>query len=219
MFIGHFGIAFAARRCTQQISLGTAFLAAQFLDLLWPTLLLVGVESVRIEPGATEVTPLVFEHYPISHSLLMAGVWALAVAAGYAALRRSLAGSIVVALLVVSHWMLDALVHAPDLPFAPGVDAFAGLGLWNSRAATLLAEVPMFVIGVWLYARGTQARDRIGRFGLLGLVAFLALIHAGNLYGPPPPSVAAIAWVGQAQWLLVLWAFWIDRHRVPAHGT
>lgn len=215
MFIGHFGIAFAARRCTPQISLGTAFLAAQFLDLLWPTLLLAGAESVRIQPGATEVTPLVFEHYPISHSLLMAGVWAVAVAAGHAALRRNLAGSIVVALLVLSHWLLDALVHEPDLPFVPGVDAFAGLGLWNSRAGTLLAEVPMFAIGVWLYARGTQALDRVGRFGLLGLVAFLALIHAGNLYGPPPPSVAAIAWVGQAQWLLVLWAYWVDAHRRP----
>jgi len=215
MFIGHFGIAFAARRCTPQISLGTAFLAAQFLDLLWPTLLLAGAESVRIQPGATEVTPLVFEHYPISHSLLMAGVWAAAVAAGYAAMRRNLAGSIVVALLVLSHWMLDALVHEPDLPLAPGVGTLVGLGLWNSRAGTLLAEVPIFLIGVWLYARSTRALDRIGVFGLAGLVLFLALVYAGNLLGPPPPSVTAIAWVGQAQWLLVAWAYWVDAHRAP----
>jgi hypothetical protein len=88
-----------------------------------------------------------------------------------------------------------------------------GLGLWNSRSATLLAEVPMFVIGVWLYARSTRALDARGRFGFLGLVALLALIHASNMAGPPPPSVAAIAWVGQAQWLLVLWAYWIEGHR------
>src|SRR5829696_7439241 len=87
MFIGHFGLAFAARRAVPQLSLGTAFLAAQFLDLLWPTLLLVGSESVRIERGATAVTPLVFEHYPISHSLLMAVVWGIALGGAYALLR------------------------------------------------------------------------------------------------------------------------------------
>ena len=90
MFIGHFGIAFAARRIAPQVSLGTAFLAAQFLDLLWPTLLLAGRESVRIVPGATAVTPLVFEHYPISHSLLMAIAWALVLGGAYGAWRRKL---------------------------------------------------------------------------------------------------------------------------------
>ena len=230
MFIGHFGLAFAARRATPRLSLGTAFLAAQFLDLLWPTLLLVGAEAVRIQPGATAVTPLAFDHYPWSHSLLMVIAWSIALGGGYGVLRRNVRGAVVVGLLVLSHWLLDALVHEPDLPLAPGVGTLVGLGLWNSRAGTLLAEVPIFLIGVWLYARSTraldrigvwlyaratQARDRVGRFGLLGLVAFLALIHAGNLYGPPPPSVTAIAWVGQAQWLLVLWAYWVDAHRRP----
>ena len=213
MFIGHFGLAFAARRAAPRLSLGTTFLAAQWLDLLWPTLLLLGVESVRIEPGATAVTPLVFAHYPVSHSLLMAAAWAAALGAVYGLIRRSFAGSVVVALLVVSHWFLDALVHEPDLPLAPGAGTLVGLGLWNSRAGTLLAEVPMFAIGTWLYARSTRALDGIGRFGFLGLVALLSLVYAGNVFGPPPPSVAAIAWVGQAQWLLVLWAYWIDGHR------
>jgi hypothetical protein len=213
MFIGHFGLALAARRVLPRVSLGTTFLAAQFLDLLWPTLLLLGVETVRIDPGATEVTPLVFEYYPFSHSLLMAAAWGLAIGAGYMAWRRNLVDSVGVGLLVVSHWLLDALVHQPDLPLAPGGSALVGLGLWNSRVATLIAEVPMFVIGVWLYARGTRPRDATGRFGFLGLVMFLALIHAANMAGPPPGNVAAIAWVGQAQWLLVLWAYWVDRHR------
>ena len=213
MFIGHFGLAFAVRRAVPQVSLGTAFLAAQFLDLLWPTLLLAGSETVRIVPGATEVTPLVFDSYPISHSLLMAVVWGLVLGGVYAWRHRHLAGSIAVGLLVPSHWLLDALVHVPDLPLAPGSQTLVGLGLWNSRAATLMAEVPMFVIGVWLYLRCTRALDAVGRYGLLGLVAFLALVHAANMAGPPPPSVDAIAWTGQAQWLLVLWAWWIDRHR------
>jgi hypothetical protein len=122
-------------------------------------------------------------------------------------------GGVIVGLLVLSHWLLDALVHEPDLPLAPGIGTLVGLGLWNSRAGTLLAEVPIFLIGVWLYARSTRALDRIGTFGLAGLVLFLVLVYVGNLSGPPPPSVTAIAWVGQAQWLLVAWAYWVDAHR------
>ena len=117
------------------------------------------------------------------------------------------------ALLVTSHWFLDALVHRPDLPLAPFGDTRVGLGLWNWVAATLLVEGSIFLGGVWLYARATRARDAAGRWGLWSLVAFLLVVQAANLLGSAPPSVSAIAWVGQAQWLLVLWAFWLDRHR------
>jgi hypothetical protein len=213
MFIGHFGIGFAAKRVAPRLSLGTAFLAAQWLDLLWPTLLLLGLESVRIAPGATAVTPLVFDHYPISHSLLAVACWGLALGAVYALAKRSMRGAVAVGVLVVSHWLLDAVVHVPDLPLAPGSATMVGLGLWQSLAATLAVEIPVFALGVWLYATSTQAKDRSGRWGLIGLVAFLALIHIGNLFGEPPPSATAIAWVGQAQWLLVAWGYWVDAHR------
>lgn len=214
MFIGHFGVAFAARRIAPRVSLGTAFLAAQFLDLLWPTFLLLGWERVRIEPGATAVTPLVFEHYPFSHSLLAASGWALAFAALYALATRRIREALVLAALVVSHWLLDLLVHAPDLPLAPGASPAWGMGLWDSVGATLLLEVPLFLAGVWLYARATRAPQTGRRVGLWALVATLAVIHAGNLAGAPPPSATAIAWVGQAQWLLVAWAYWVDRRSV-----
>jgi membrane-bound metal-dependent hydrolase YbcI (DUF457 family) len=215
MFIGHFGLGFAAKRVAPRLSLGTAFLAAQFLDLLWPTFLLLGLESVRVAPGATAVTPLVFEHYPISHSLAAAIAWGLALAAVYSFRYRSVRNALVIAFLVVSHWLLDALVHAPDLPLLPGFDTRIGLGLWNSKAATIAVEIPLFAAGVWLYAKSTRAADKAGRYGLVGLVGFLALIHFGNLFGPPPPDVTAIAWVGQAQWVLVAWAYWVDAHRTP----
>lgn len=217
MFIGHFGLGFAAKRVAPRVSLGTAFLAAQFVDLLWPTLLLLGLESVRIAPGATAVTPLIFEHYPISHSLVAVIGWALALGIAYWLARRNIRGAFIVAALVVSHWLLDAIVHVPDLPLLPGADAMAGLGLWQSKAATLAVEIPIFAAGVWLYVRSTRARDKAGRYGLMGLVAFLALAHAGNVFGAPPPSVTAIAWVGQAQWLLVAWAYWVDAHRYMRH--
>ena len=211
MFIGHFGLAFAAKRAAPRLSLGTAFLAAQWVDLAWPTFLLLGWETVRIRPGATTVTPLVFEHYPLTHSLLAAIGWGLLLAAAHALVRRDRRSALVVALLVVSHWLLDAIVHVPDLPLAPGGDARIGLGLWNSVPATLAIELTLFAAGAWLYARATWARmDKVGRWAFGGLVAFLLIIHAGNLLGPPPSSAAAIAWVGQAQWLLVAWAYWVD---------
>lgn len=214
MFIGHFGLGFAAKPVAPRMSLGTAFLAAQFLDLLWPTFLLLGLESVRIAPGATAVTPLIFDHYPISHSLAGAIGWGLALGVVYALMKKNTRGAILVAVLVVSHWVLDLIVHVPDLPLMPGMDTVVGFGLWQSRAATLAVEIPIFAAGVWLYATSTTAKDKAGSYGLIGLVVFLALIHAGNLFGPPPPDVTAIAWVGQAQWLLVAWAYWVDAHRL-----
>lgn len=211
MFIGHFGVGLAARRVAPTLSLGTAFLAAQWLDLLWPTFLLLGWETARIEPGATVVTPLVFEHYPLTHSLVAATGWGVLLGAVYAVLRRDARTGLVVGLLVVSHWVLDALVHVPDLPITPEGAARVGLGLWNSMAATLAVELPLFAAGVWLFARATWARlDTVGRWAFGALVAFLGLIHASNLLGPPPPNVATIAWVGQAQWLLVAWGYWVE---------
>lgn len=216
MFIGHFGVGFGAKAVVPKISLGSLFLAAQFLDLLWPTLLLLGLETVRIAPDAQSLTPLVFEHYPISHSLLGATAWALGVALAYWLLRRDRRGAAFMALLVVSHWLLDAIVHQSDLPLYPGSATLVGLNFWSSLPKTLAVEMTIFALGVWMYARGTRARDAVGKWALWSLVVFLLAIQAGNLFGDPPPSSAAIAWVGQAQWLLVLWGYWVDKHRRPA---
>jgi len=213
MFIGHFALGFGAKPLAPKVSLGTLFLAAQFIDLLWPTFLLLGIERVRIEPGATAVTPLVFEHYPFTHSLLAVLGWAVLLGVVYGLLKRDRRGALVLGLLVLSHWALDLLVHQPDLPLSPGGDALLGLNAWSSLPLTLALEVPLFALGVWLYARSTVALDASGRWGLWGLVAFLFAVYASNLFGTPPPNVLALAWVGQLQWLLVLWGYWVDRHR------
>lgn len=213
MFIGHFGVGFGAKSVVPAVSLGTLFLAAQFLDLLWPTLLLLGVEKVRILPGATVVTPLLFEHYPISHSLLAVVGWAGLVAGVHFLLRRKRIAALALGVLVISHWLLDTIVHRPDLPLFPGSATVVGLNAWSSLPITLVVEGSLFAFGVWLYSRATSPADAIGRWGLLGLVVFLVGIYAGNLFGAPPPSSEAIAWVGQMQWLLVLWGYWLDKHR------
>jgi hypothetical protein len=216
MFIGHFGVGFGAKSVAPKISLGSLFVAAQFIDLLWPTLLLLGVERVRIAPGITAVTPLAFEHYPVSHSLAAVLAWALLVGGAYLLLRRDGIGALLLGLLVLSHWGLDAIVHRPDLPLFPGSTTLIGLDVWSSLPLTLAIELSLYAFGVWHYARSTSPADAVGRWGFVGLVVFLLVIYTGNLFGPPPPSAAAIAWAGQAQWLLILWAYWIDRHRRTA---
>jgi hypothetical protein len=214
VFLGHFGAALSAKPQARQASLGTLVLAAQFVDLLWPTLLLLGLESVRIAPGATAVTPLEFASYPISHSLLAVIGWAALLGILYRVRSGSARAAGIVAALVTSHWVLDFITHAPDLPLTPGGATRVGLGLWQSWWGTFAFESLLFAIGVTLYLRVTRARDRAGAIGLWGLIALLGVIHLANVLGPPPPSVGAIAWAGHAQWLLVAMGYWIDRHRV-----
>lgn len=219
MFIGHFGVGFGAKSVAPKASLGSLFIAAQFIDLLWPTLLLLGVETVRIVPGATVVTPLVFEHYPISHSLISVLGWAVLVGGIHFAVKRKRIAAFVLGTLVISHWALDAIVHQPDLPLFPGTATVVGLNVWSSLPTTVAIEGSLFAFGVWLYCRTTTPNDATGRWGLVALVVFLTGVYAGNLLGAPPPSTEAIAWLGQLQWLLVLWGYWIDKHRhVSAHA-
>jgi membrane-bound metal-dependent hydrolase YbcI (DUF457 family) len=187
-------------------------LAAQFIDLLWPTLLFLGLEQVRVAPEITAFTPLDFEHDPWSHSLFMVIVWGALFGAVYYAPWRDTRTSVVLVIAVLSHWLLDFLTHRPDLPLWPD-DIRVGLGIWNSVPITLAMEIGLFVCGLLLYLRSTRARDSFGRWTLWALVALLGLSYAGNLLGPPPPDVTAIAWVGHVQWLLVAWGYWTDRHR------
>ena len=215
MLLGHYAVGMAAKPLAPRASLGTLIAAAILLDLIWPMLLLAGVEVVAIRPGATKVIPLVFISYPWSHSLAMSIAWAILFGTGYLMLRRYFTGAVIVALLVVSHWLLDFIVHVPDLPLIPfpGNSPRFGLGLWNSLPATLIAELGLFALGLWIYARATTARDLAGHWGLVGMIAVLLLIFAGATFGPPPPNTAAIAYSDLAQWLFIALAAWIDKHR------
>jgi hypothetical protein len=213
MFIGHFGLGFAAKRVAPKVSLGVLFAAAQLADLLWPVFVGIGFEQVRIDPGNTAVTPLDFVSYPYSHSLVTLILWGVLL--GWICGARSGGRQVVaiIAILVVSHWALDVVTHRPDMPIYPG-GSRVGLGLWNSLPATLAVEVPIYLIGVWMYSRATRARDGIGRWGFLTLAAALLLLYVGNLLGPPPPSVTAL-WVTAVAGgvLITVWSWWADKHR------
>jgi hypothetical protein len=211
MFIGHFAAGMAGKKLQPAISLGTLFLAAQFLDLLWPTLLLLDIEHVVISPGISKVTPLQFSDYPISHSFLLVLGWAFLFAVSYYLLRRNKRGAMLLGALVVSHWILDFIVHIPDLPLYPGASTMVGLGLWNSPALTILVEGSIFFAGVLLYVRARQQQHQRVSWWFWSLVLFLVAIHTMNFLGPPPPDVQAIALVGHLQWLFVLWGWWADK--------
>jgi hypothetical protein len=216
MFIGHFAIALGAKKLAPTVSLGALFLACQLADLVWPNLVLLGFESFAIEPGITVLTPLDFQHYPYSHSLVALLLWAILFGALYAVLAGGgTRAALVLAIVVVSHWVLDVLSHRPDMPIAFGASVRVGLGLWNHPAAAIGLELGLFGAGVWLYVRQTRPLDRKGSIGLWTLAVFLLGIYAANLLGPPPPSTAAVAWSAQAMWLFVAWAYWVDRHRGP----
>lgn len=213
MFIGHFGIGLAAKKAAPAISLGTLFLSCQLLDLLWPSFLLLGWEHVAIEPGNTKMTPLHFTHYPVSHSLLMACVWGIMTGLIYYLFKRHKRGAVVLGLCVVSHWALDLLVHAPDLPLFPWDSPKVGMGLWNHIVIELILEGLIFISGVLLYLKTTRVKNNIGRYSFWSLIVFLVLIQIINMMSPPPPNVTAIAWAGQLQWLIVIWGYWADRNR------
>ena len=214
MFIGHFALAFGAKRAAPSVSLAVLFVACQLADLLWPVLVIAGIERVEVQSGVTAMTPLNFISYPYSHSLATLCIWGIALGGAYVALTRAgLSAGVTLALLVISHWVLDFVSHRPDMPIYPGGPRY-GLSLWNSLPATVLVEIAMFAGGVWLYAKTTRARDAIGRWSFVGLVLFLLIAYAGNLAGGPPPSVAAIYWIGILGSVLILWwSWWTDRHR------
>lgn len=214
MFIGHFGIGFGAKKFAPTLSLGVLFIAAQFLDLLWPTLLLLDLEHVTIAPGTTEFTPLDFIDYPISHSLVTVAGWGFLLGILAWLYMKKLKYLYIIFLCVVSHWFLDLIVHRPDLPLIPGDSTRLGFGLWNYPVVSMTIESVIFLAGVYLYYRSTSAKNSFGTYGLIGLVAFLMLIQVANMLGPPPPSVTAIAWAGQLQWIFVILAFFIDKNRM-----
>jgi hypothetical protein len=219
MFLGHYGLALAAKRAAPRASLGVLVLAAQLADLLWPLLLLAGAEQLQVTHGATPLLNLVFTSYPYSHSLLTQLALGALLGIVYFAARRKRREAMVVGLLVPSHWLLDWLVHVPDLPLFPGDAERHGLGLWQSLPLTLTCEFAVLGPGLALYLTATRARDGIGRWALAGMIGFLVLVYLYSLASGPPPSADMVAWSALLLWLLPLWAYWADRHRSTRVAT
>jgi membrane-bound metal-dependent hydrolase YbcI (DUF457 family) len=215
VFVGHLAAALAAKSVEPRVPLAALVAATFGLDFLWPAFLLAGVETVRAQPGITAFTPMDFESYPWSHSLLLAAVWG-GLAAWVTSRTGRARGSLVIFALVVSHWVLDWVTHRPDLPLWPGGPK-AGLGLWYSVPATIIVEGALLGLGVALYLRAAPAASRVGHWAFWSLIVVTVVIWVSQPFSPPPPNVGAIAIVGLVGGaLLVTWAGWIDRHRRSA---
>lgn len=213
MFVGHLAVALGAKTVVPKIPLGVTVAAALGLDLLWPVLLLLGVETVRVHPNDTAFTNLAFDSYPWSHSLLMVLVWsALAALAGRRFIGSWRVGAVTGA-LVLSHWVLDVVTHRPDLPLWP-TGPMVGLGLWNSVAATFALEGALFGAAVFLYLRRTAATDAVGRWGFASLLLVSTLIWVTQPWAPVPLNPRAVGWGALILWLLPPWSHWVERHRV-----
>lgn len=208
MFIGHYALGLASRKISKLPSLALLFIAAQWLDLIWPIFVLLGIETFHIEIGNTQITPLSFDFYPYSHSLLMAIVWGLMLGTVYYLFTKNKQGSTLLGALVLSHWVLDFITHRPDLPLSPFSDVKVGLGLWNHSVLAIIIELGLFILGTVLYYRSAKPQKKISFWLLIG---FFVVIYFMNILGAPPPNVQAVAWSANLMWLFVIWAWWIEK--------
>jgi membrane-bound metal-dependent hydrolase YbcI (DUF457 family) len=213
MFVGHLAVALAAKQRAPTVNLGWLIFGVIAADLIWPILLLAGVEQVRIAPGATAFTPFVFEHYPWSHSLVMMMGWGLLLVAVARAARLPASVSVLLVLLVVSHWGLDFITHAPDMPLWPGDSPRFGLTLWNSIPGTILVEGALWVAAIVIYLRMRAQKGERPGWAFWSLVGVSTVLWLSGPFQPPPPSVRVIGWFGLVGWIVVPWAAWADRSR------
>ncbi len=197
MFAGHIGAALALGRAERQVNVGLFVVAALLLDVVLWVLVLLGRESVAIPADFARTHQPEFV-FPFSHGLAAAAAWsALGAIVAWIACAR-LPGSrarvaLIAAAAVFSHWLLDALVHRPELPLAGAGSATIGLALWDSLAVALAVEAALVAAGLVLYVRGSGlSRGRAAALVALVLVT-LALTVAGMTVAPPPPSAQAMA--------------------------
>lgn len=216
MFVGHYGVSFAAKKADDSIPLWVLFLAVQLLDVVWAPLVLLGIEKVRIVPGFTATNPLDLYYMPYTHSLVAAVAWSAAAAIAYrlwTGMSGGVGGSRGAALVgtaVFSHWVLDFVVHRPDLPLYDDT-AKVGLGLWDRPLMAFGLEAALLLLGIRLYlARRPERGVGLAVFSLLMLAA-----QAMVFFGPPPASGSQIAATALASYLVFAFVAWwlADRGR------
>jgi hypothetical protein len=194
MFIGHYGVAFGAKPVAPAVPLWVYFIAVQWLDVVWSVLVLLGVEKLHIVPGFTEANPYDLYYMPYTHSLPGAVVLSLALGAVVAALVARQRGwaFLVVSAASFSHWILDLVVHVPDLPLYDD-SGKVGFGLWRHVAISFPLEIAVLLAGTWYFARRLPPADQRGHWALRIFTVVLVALQVFANFGPPPPSEAAMA--------------------------
>ena len=215
MFIGHYGPSFAVKAWKRTIPLWILFFAVQLVDIFWSIFVILGIEKVRIVPGITATNPFDLYYMPYTHSLLGAAVWSVIAALAYRLFARLdgwLAAAIVGA-AVFSHWILDLIVHRPDLPLYD--DSYkVGLGLWNYPALAFALEIALLFGGIFLYLRATTPKDTIGRYGMVVFGLVTVTVQAYVFFGPPPVSdKAAAATALVLYFVFAAIVYWLEQKR------
>jgi len=216
MFVGHYAASLALKRFEKRASLGVLFLAVQFVDIVFFPLVLLGIERLNVVENFTQSTHFELVYMPYTHSLVAFLVWSsLAYALFRWVIVKSHSVALVVALAVMSHWLLDVIVHTPDMPLWSDASLKLGFGLWNSAIATYILEAVLLLAGLWLYMRSTKATTRAGKYGMVVFVALLLLINIANIFGPlGNDSKLALAITAlTAYFLFAAVAFWLDKKR------
>jgi hypothetical protein len=215
VLVGHFGLGLAAKRLEPSLSLGTLIFAAMFADVLAFILVAAGIERFRILDNVQR-NRLFGENIVWSHSLLMDVLWGALLASAYFLWRRHSRAAWILFAAVVSHWVLDAISHRPDMRLGPGIPGAVGLGLWNSIPATLIVEGAVWLGAMILYVRATRATGRSGIYAFWIGVAVLTLAWLSNISASPSVQGNAIAAALPSLVFFGLasgWAFWMNRAR------
>lgn len=210
MFVGHLAVALAGRKASPRTSLVWFVVAANLVDLIWPIFLLVGLERVRIDPGNTAFTPLAFESYPWTHSLLMGVLWGAALAGVARCFGVSARAAALIGAVVASHWVLDFVTHRPDLPLWPWPSGSYGLGLWNFVTATFAIEGLMWLAAIVTFLSARRLRGVQGVVAFWSFVLVSTLLWASGPFSPPPPDARSLAWFALTGWIVVPWSWWIE---------
>ncbi|HVD96530.1 MAG TPA: hypothetical protein VNE84_10395 [Candidatus Limnocylindria bacterium] len=185
MFVGHYSVAFAVRTERNQIPLWVLFVAVQLLDLLWAPFVFLGLEKVRIVLGITARSPLDLYYMPYTHSLVGALVWSTLAAFVYKLVRGGKASSsaaLIVALAVFSHWILDLIVHRPDLAIYDDT-LKVGFGLLNYKGAEFALEIALLIIGIALYLRRNVIKSAGRKIGIVVFGVVLILVQTQTTFG------------------------------------
>ena len=220
MFAGHYAVSFLVKKAESKLPLWILFLATQLLDILWAIFVLLGIERYRITPGITASLPLDLYYMPYTHSLAAAVAWSAVV---FALCRwviplsglRSNRSARFLALAVFSHWVLDLVVHRPDLPLYDNAYK-VGFGLWNYPVIALLLESALLFGAIWLYLHATASTSFAGRYGMMFFGLAILALHCLLLWGPLPPSTTAGAIrLGALYLILAAAAYWLEKKRTP----
>ncbi|MFM6949879.1 MAG: hypothetical protein ACKOW1_02515 [Novosphingobium sp.] len=187
MFIGHWAPALAAAAISKRAPrIGTLFIAGQLVDWAFFALLLLGVEHMRFDPGISVMNPMDLYHMPYTHSLIGAALFAAAFGGLVWAASKDRTAALIAGAVVLSHWLLDLLVHVPDLTLA-GSPPKLGFGLWNHPAVEMPLEIGITLGALWWYAKARQP----ARLPVIALAIVLLALQAINWFGPVEPVVTA----------------------------